>query len=179
MRPFALFASVATLAVIGCGAAPDAASDPAAPTAAASVSASAVDGPASVQEALQAFPPAAPGQRRTVIALPAEADESLLKVELILGRMSEVDCNRSAYQGQIETRTAEGWGYEYYVLENLGHQVSTQMGCPPESRRQAFVRAGGETLLRYNSRLPVVVYAPEDVEVRYRIWRTGEERTAS
>jgi len=29
---------------------------------------------------------------------------------------------------------------------------------------------GGPFLIRYNSRLPIVVYVPEDVEVRYRIW---------
>ncbi|MBW2490657.1 MAG: proteinase inhibitor I4 serpin, partial [Deltaproteobacteria bacterium] len=28
---------------------------------------------------------------------------------------------------------------------------------------------------RYNSRLPVVVYVPEGVEVRYRIWRAEPE----
>jgi ecotin len=30
-------------------------------------------------------------------------------------------------------------------------------------------------LILYNSRLPVVVYAPEGVEVRYRIWRAEPE----
>ena len=29
--------------------------------------------------------------------------------------------------------------------------------------------------VRYNSRLPVGVYAPEGVEVRYRIWSAGAE----
>ncbi len=30
-------------------------------------------------------------------------------------------------------------------------------------------------LLRYNSKLPVVVYVPEGFEVRYRIWQAGEK----
>ena len=30
-------------------------------------------------------------------------------------------------------------------------------------------------LIRYNSRLPVVVYAPEGVELRYRIWKADPE----
>ena len=39
-----------------------------------------------------------------------------------------------------------------------------------------FVTIGGEPfLLRYNSRLPIVVYVPEGVEVRYRIWSAGAE----
>jgi len=30
-------------------------------------------------------------------------------------------------------------------------------------------------LVRYNSRLPIVVYAPEGVEVRFRTWRADGE----
>ena len=37
-----------------------------------------------------------------------------------------------------------------------------------------FITLGGEPrLLRYNSQLPLVVYVPNDVEVRYRIWRAA------
>lgn len=128
---------------------------------------------------LQAFPAAAAGQTRHVIRLPAEADENDLKVEIILGKTATVDCNRSGFGGALETRTAEGWGYDYYVLPTLGAQISTQMGCPPNSSRQAFVETGPQPLVRYNSRLPLVIYAPSDVEVRYRLWRAGETRPAS
>jgi ecotin len=39
-----------------------------------------------------------------------------------------------------------------------------------------FVTLRGEPyLIRYNSRLPVVVYVPEGAEVRYRIWRADTE----
>ncbi|RQW83332.1 MAG: proteinase inhibitor I4 serpin, partial [Methylococcus sp.] len=35
-----------------------------------------------------------------------------------------------------------------------------------------FVTLGGEPyLIRYNSKLPVVVYVPKGNEVRYRVWR--------
>ena len=34
----------------------------------------------------------------------------------------------------------------------------------------------GQTLVRYNSRLPIVLYTPDNVEVRYRLWRAGEVR---
>ncbi|HWD31650.1 MAG TPA: ecotin family protein, partial [Pseudomonas sp.] len=30
-------------------------------------------------------------------------------------------------------------------------------------------------LLRYNSKLPVVVYVPQGVEVRFRIWSASDE----
>ena len=51
-------------------------------------------------------------------------------------------------------------------------------GAEPKVDR--FITLGGEPkLLRYNSRLPVVVYVPADVEVRYRIWRADRKATAA
>ena len=38
---------------------------------------------------------------------------------------------------------------------------------------------GGEPfLIRYNSKLPIVVYAPEGVEVQYRVWKADPKPTA-
>ena len=34
---------------------------------------------------------------------------------------------------------------------------------------------GDGFLLRYNSRLPVVVYVPQGFDVRYRIWTAGAQ----
>ena len=43
---------------------------------------------------------------------------------------------------------------------------------PNAPKVERFVALAGEPqLIRYNSRLPVVVYVPDGVEVRYRIWR--------
>lgn len=33
------------------------------------------------------------------------------------------------------------------------------------------VHLGDKSLLRYNSKLPLVIYAPKDVDVSYRIWQ--------
>lgn len=30
-------------------------------------------------------------------------------------------------------------------------------------------------MLRYNSKLPIVVYTPENVEVKYRIWKAEDK----
>lgn len=127
---------------------------------------------------MRAFPQAAPGQVRRVIRLPAERDENALRVGLIVGQTRWVDCNRQIFPARIEERTAEGWGYNYYVVTGGGAPASTMMACPNNTRRRDFVRAAEEPLLRYNSRLPLVVFAPNDVEVRYRIWRAGPETTA-
>ena len=153
----------------------------------ATASASAVDsvaGPVGGQAAagsddLAAFPAATADQTRHVIRLPERANEDDYKVELIVGRTQMVDCNLHSLGGAIETRTAQGWGYDYFVVGKLDQGVSTLMGCPDNTLKEAFVRGGGApTLIRYNSRLPVVVYAPHDVEVRYRVWSAGPEERA-
>ena len=128
---------------------------------------------------LSAYPAATADQNRHVIRLPGRPNEDDLKVELIVGKTQMVDCNNHRLGGSINARTAEGWGYDYFVVSDLGQGMSTLMSCPDNSRREAFVRGGGEpSLIRYNSRLPVVVYAPKDVEVRYRLWTAGAEQNA-
>jgi len=59
------------------------------------------------------------------------------------------------------------------------------MACPPdEARKAAFVRinfAQGDAQngwQRYNPKLPIVVYVPDGIEVRYRIW-TADKQTAT
>lgn len=49
---------------------------------------------------------------------------------------------------------------------------------PKTPQVDRFVTLGGEPkLLRYNSRLPIVVYVPSSVEVRYRLWRADPTPT--
>lgn len=59
-----------------------------------------------------------------------------------------------------------------YVVRDLGQMFSTAIAVDPDTPKvQRFVTLGGEPeLVRYNSRLPLVVYVPEEAEVRYRIW---------
>ena len=163
MRNLAL-TSLAALAVTACATAPVVAQ---APT-------TSVE--RTVHDELKAFPEAVAGQKRHVLILPAVANEDDLKVQLLIGKTQTIDCNHHILGGQLETRTAQGWGYDYYVLPSVGAGASTLMGCPANSEREAFVTIPDQPLLRYNSRLPVVVYTPDDVEVRYRIWRAGEVR---
>ncbi|SDS63128.1 serine protease inhibitor ecotin [Pseudomonas oryzae] len=131
---------------------------------------------AATPEALKPFPAAAEGYQRHVIDLPAQSNEADYKVELIAGKTMEVDCNSRRLGGQWQEKTVQGWGYGYYELGQVGPAVSTLMACPENSRTQAFVPVGGEPMLvRYNSRLPLVIYAPADLEVRYRIWSAGKD----
>lgn len=125
---------------------------------------------------LSPYPAAKPGQKQHVIVLPPHENEDQLKLELIVGKTMEIDCNHHMFGGELDEETAEGWGYNYYVLDELGNGASTMMGCTDDSKREAFVRSVDEELVGYNSKLPVVVYTPEDVELRYRVWRADAEQ---
>ena len=125
-----------------------------------------------------AFPPAEKGIIRYVLQLPKQDDESVFKVELIVGKTVLVDeKNRYFFGGKIEEETIKGWGYPRYNVSNLGPMAGTRMAIDPNAPKvNRFVTLGGEPyLIRYNSRLPIVVYAPEGVEVRYRIWNARPE----
>ena len=110
---------------------------------------------------------------RFVIMLPPRPEEDLLKVELLIGKKVMLDArNRYFFGGKLETETAKGWGYDYFILRSLGPMAGTLMAVhPDEPKVERFITLGGEPVLhRYNSRLPIVVYVPKGVEVRYRIW---------
>lgn len=127
---------------------------------------------------LKAFPPPAEGMVRHILQLPKLDDESLFKVELIVGKTVLLDSKNSYFfGGAIEEETIEGWGFPKYVLKDLGPMGGTLMAVDPnEPKVSRFVTVGGEPyLIRYNSRLPVVVYVPEGAELRYRIWRAESE----
>jgi len=130
---------------------------------------------------LQAFPPADAGMVRHVLQLPKQADESALKVELIVGRTVPLDeHNRYFFGGRIQKEDIKGWGYTRYVVSALGPMAGTQMAVDPNAPKvDRFITLAGEPyLIRYNSRLPVVVYAPEGVEVRYRVWKAEPQAKA-
>jgi ecotin len=126
---------------------------------------------------LQAFPPAQEGMERFVIVLPHKerGEEDDFLVELIVGKEMLTDgVNRVRLGNAIEPRTLEGWGYTYYEVSGSSATLSTLM-APPEGapKVKAFVTAA-PLQVRYNSRLPIVIYTPRGYEVRYRIWNASE-----
>ena len=130
------------------------------------------------EKELKAFPEAGEGMSRYVLVLPQQEDETKLRVEILVGKAVKVDpVNRFFFAGSLEKVKIEGWGYTRYVLEDLGPMGGTRMGVPPgQPDVERFVTVGGEPfIVRYNSKLPVVVYVPEGAEVRYRIWEAPAE----
>lgn len=127
---------------------------------------------------IEAFPPAAAGMTRYVINLPPQSDEFAFRVELSIGKVVKTDAvNRYFFVGNLEVKTIPGWGFDRYVLQELGPMAGTLMAFDPNTPRvnQFVSLGGGPHLLRYNSRLPIVVYVPTGVEVRYRVWRADPD----
>ncbi|HAT1571934.1 MAG: serine protease inhibitor ecotin [Kluyvera cryocrescens] len=127
-------------------------------------------------EKVAPYPQAQKGMKRQVIQLPEQKDESAYKVELLVGQNLEVDCNHHRLGAKLESKTLEGWGYDYYVVEKVSGPMSTMMACPDKKKTKQFVTAslGDDGMLRYNSKLPIVVYTPENVDVKYRVWEAQE-----
>lgn len=124
---------------------------------------------------LKAYPPAAAGQSRFVLHLDPQAQEDDYRVELLVGKTVETDePNRYFFAGSLTEETVHGWGYGFYQLKELGPMAGTLIGVDPDAPKvKRFITLGGERqLVRYNSRLPIVVYVPAGCEVRYRIWKT-------
>ncbi|CAJ2948288.1 ecotin [Burkholderia pseudomallei] len=138
--------------------------------------ADAASSPKPAVEDIKMFPAAQAGQKREVIVLPAEKLEEDIRVELVVGRTIKVDCNQHWFGGDLKHETVQGWGYPYYVLADAKGPAATLMACPGQESQQAFVPVRGSGyLLRYNSRLPIVVYVPKEFEVRYRLWYGSNE----
>lgn len=133
---------------------------------------------AQATDIMKVFPPAEEGMVRYVLQLPKQEDESIFKVELIVGKTIQIDeKNRYFFGGNIEKETIKGWGYPRYNVGKMGPLAGTLMAVDPDAPKvDRFVTLGGEPyIIRYNSRLPIVVYVPEGAEVRYRIWSAGAE----
>ncbi len=129
---------------------------------------------------MKAFPPAEAGIVRHVLQLPQQKEEAGFKMELIVGKTVEVDKgNRYFFGGKIKAETIKVWGFTRYIVSKLGPMAGTLVAIDPNApKERRFVPLGGEPyLIRYNSRLPIVIYAREGVEARYRIWAADTEAT--
>ncbi len=140
-------------------------------------SAIAQDKPHEAEQYLKAFPEAAEGMVRHVVLLPEKSrdEEGDFRVELIVGKKMMTDgVNRVWFMKSLEEKTAEGWGFTYYQLSEFGPAASTRMGVPPGKPQVEKLVTVPSLLIRYNSRVPLVVYVPEGGEVHYRIWTASE-----
>lgn len=125
------------------------------------------------QDNMKAYPPAADGMKRVVVYLESKEEEDDYRIELMVGKTVEVEAaNRFFFAGTLEEETIEGWGFPKYIVKQIGPMAGTRIGVDPDAPKvKRFVKLGGEPkLLRYNSKLPLVVYVPKDAEVKLKVW---------
>jgi ecotin len=116
---------------------------------------------AATLETVAPFPKPESGFTRQVIHLAPQTKEDDFQVEILAGKTLTVDCNRQRLGGMLETVIGP---------------MSTLMACPDGKSKKDFVPVVGDGfLLRYNSKLPIVLYVPKDIEVRYRIWSASSK----
>ena len=127
---------------------------------------------------LKAFPEAQGGSTRFVIELPHKerGEEDAFRVELIAGKVIETDgVNNVAMATEITPEPLEGWGFTYYDMTGTDVVRSTMMDVDPDAPKVMRFVGGTPLMIRYNSRIPIVIYAPDGFEIRYRIWEAPEE----
>lgn len=137
---------------------------------------------------LKPFPQPAAGERRWVIQLPGllppgregrlSPDPADWRVEVIVGREMLVDCNGPRLNGRIRRSVLPGSGYPIYRVREVGQPISTRMACPPErGPRPGFVSLSSKPfVVPYNASQPIVVYAPKDLQVRWRLWKAERQQ---
>lgn len=118
------------------------------------------------------FPKAEIGFKQVYIQVPVAENEENYKIELHIGKEAMVDCNQHAIIGEFKEHNLEGWGYTYYRVDSNGAMTSTAMACLDGKLEHKFITLTPQ-LLRYNSKLPVVVYVPEDFTVKYKVFKAS------
>ncbi|MFQ5344375.1 MAG: ecotin family protein [Mariprofundus sp.] len=131
---------------------------------------------------LKAYPAAKHGMQRIVITLPEKNDHEAanFKIELVAGKqLLSNGINRLRLATSIVRKTLTGWGYSYYEVTGSDSMASTMMAVPKGNKKVKTFVAGSPLMIPYNSRLPVVIYAPKEYEIRYRIWHTSGRLSAN
>ena len=132
-----------------------------------------------MKDKIHMFPKPSSSQDRFVISLPPLKNEHAHKIELVFGKQMNIDCNRHSLTGKLEKISLKGWGYSYYNFSSNGQTVSTKMGCMNQSTRSEFITAHTPELIRYNSRLPIVIYTPKGISVKYKVWSGDPQAKAA
>ncbi len=124
------------------------------------------------KDSVHMYPQPKEGSLRFVIEVPALKNENNHKIELQIGKMMKVDRNQHILMGILEAKPLKGWGYTYLEASKIsGIRASTRMACnEPESEKFVALSPSENSLRRYNSRSPIVIYVPRGYEVRYRLW---------
>lgn len=133
---------------------------------------------ASEHPQLKAFPDAEEGMERFVITLPNKkrGEEDNLKVELVPGKFMLTDgINIVRHSSSIESHPLKKWGYTFYEIVGRDVVISTNISVATGTKKIKRFVSGRPLMIFYNSRLPIVIYAPKGYSVQYRIWHAPGE----
>ncbi|HHJ3076538.1 TPA: ecotin family protein [Vibrio parahaemolyticus] len=121
-------------------------------------------------ENIKMYKEAPNGFVRHLVALSPLANEHDAKIELMFKKPTMSDCNVRGWFGKLTEETVKGWGYNTYTLDDKIPMASTMMFCNEEPELK-MLYSQPQDLMRYNSRLPIVVYTPSGVEMDVRVWQ--------
>ena len=134
---------------------------------------------------LTGYPEPAPGLKRWVIQpsglLPKSADPFISahpldwRIQLIVGQTVTLDCNtkRLAGSGMTMRMLPKASGKALLEVKGPVAVISTKMACPDDQpTRTSFLSLGKQPyLIPYNASWPIVVDLPENVQLRWRVWK--------
>ncbi|ELP5901910.1 hypothetical protein QTV49_003911 [Vibrio vulnificus] len=107
---------------------------------------------------------------RHIVTLSPLVNEFDAKIELMFKKLTMADCNVRGWFGELTEETVKGWGYSAYTLDDKRPMPSTMMLCN-EKPELKMLYSQPQDLMSYNSRLPIVVYTPSEVEMDVRVWQ--------
>lgn len=99
-------------------------------------------------------------------------EEANHKIEIMPGVTKVADCNNHQLSGNLSEKVLDGFGFTYFIFDSNGEIASTRMLCPDNSEKEKFI-TGTTQMIAYNSSVPIVVYIPKDIELKYRVWTTN------
>lgn len=123
------------------------------------------------QETSKMFPAPKEGQVQHILTLDSLDNEADYMLEIQIGQTKMVDCNKHGLTGELKQLSIKGWGYNYYQVDSINEGPSTMMACFDKALTEQFLPIQGSLKIPYDSRLPKVIYLPENSQVRYRVWK--------
>jgi len=104
-----------------------------------------------------------------VFILPKKDNESQYEIKFIIGKTLLVDCNRHSLVGDIHNKSINEYSYTVIEIEiEKNILISTRMGCPKPKTKRFITLRTQRHFTPYNSKIPLVIYAPKDIEVSYK-----------
>ncbi|CZE47032.1 ecotin family protein [Campylobacter geochelonis] len=123
------------------------------------------------------FPKPKDGESLQTLTLKPLKNEQNYKVEVEFGKIVEVDCNHHFFiGGKLEQKNLDGYGYVYYKFSAKADMAGTLMACGDTKKEAKFIKFEPKISTYYNSALPLIIYTPKDVKIRYKVYKLVDEK---